>query len=88
MALIDACACVADVLTFYQERIANEGFLRTATERRSVLELAGIHDILTKSLGTSNPINVVYATIEALRSLRTAEQVAKLRDKTVAELFV
>lgn len=38
--LIDACACVADVLTFYQERIANEGFLRTATERRSVLELA------------------------------------------------
>lgn len=40
VALIDACACVADVLTFYQERIANEGFLRTATERRSVLELA------------------------------------------------
>lgn len=40
VALIDACACVADVLTFYQERIANEGFLSTATERRSVLELA------------------------------------------------
>ena len=40
VALLDACACVADVLTFYQERIANEGFLRTATERRSVLELA------------------------------------------------
>jgi hypothetical protein len=40
VAFIDACACVADVLTFYQERIANEGFLRTATERRSVLELA------------------------------------------------
>jgi small subunit ribosomal protein S5 len=54
---------------------------------RAVLELAGIHDILTKSLGTSNPINVVYATFEALKSLRTAEQVAKLRDKTVAELF-
>ena len=35
-----ACACVADVLGFYQERIANEGYLRTATERRSVLELA------------------------------------------------
>ncbi|MBS0445358.1 MAG: putative baseplate assembly protein [Proteobacteria bacterium] len=40
VALVDAAACVADVLSFYQERIANEGFLRTATERRSVLELA------------------------------------------------
>jgi hypothetical protein len=40
MAFLDACAVVADILTFYQERIANEGFLRTATERRSVLELA------------------------------------------------
>jgi len=40
VALVDACACVADVLTFYAERIANERFLRTATERRSVLELA------------------------------------------------
>ena len=55
---------------------------------RSVLELAGIHDILTKSLGTANPINVVYATIEALKSLRTAEQVAALRGKTVSELFI
>jgi predicted phage baseplate assembly protein len=40
VALVDAFACMADVLSFYQERIANEGFLRTATERRSVLELA------------------------------------------------
>lgn len=40
IAFLDACATVADVLTFYQERIANEGFLRTATERRSILELA------------------------------------------------
>jgi Baseplate J-like protein len=40
IALLDAVSSVADVLTFYQERIANEGFLRTATERRSVLELA------------------------------------------------
>jgi hypothetical protein len=40
IAFLDACAMVGDVLTFYQERIANEGFLRTAVERRSVLELA------------------------------------------------
>lgn len=40
VAFLDASACVADVLAFYQERIANEGYLRTATERRSVLELA------------------------------------------------
>jgi predicted phage baseplate assembly protein len=44
MALIDAWAVGADVLTFYQERIANEGYLRTATERRSVLELARLID--------------------------------------------
>ncbi|HEX7552992.1 MAG TPA: hypothetical protein VF378_05525, partial [Geothrix sp.] len=42
IALLDAWACVGDVLTFYQERIANEGYLRTATERRSVLELANL----------------------------------------------
>jgi small subunit ribosomal protein S5 len=54
---------------------------------RAVLELAGIHDILTKSLGTSNPINVVRTTIEALRALKTAEQVATLRGKTVKEIF-
>jgi hypothetical protein len=40
IALLDAWATVADVFTFYQERIANEGYLRTATERRSILELA------------------------------------------------
>jgi small subunit ribosomal protein S5 len=54
---------------------------------RAVLELAGIHDILTKSLGSPNPINVVLATIEALRSLRTAAQVAKLREIDAAELI-
>src|SRR3954466_8129347 len=40
LAFLDAWATIADVLTFYQERIANEGYLRTATERRSILELA------------------------------------------------
>jgi small subunit ribosomal protein S5 len=54
---------------------------------RAVLELAGIHDILTKCLGTTNPINVVMATVEALRSLKTAEKVAALRGKTVKEIF-
>jgi small subunit ribosomal protein S5 len=54
---------------------------------RAVLELAGIHDIVTKSLGTNNPINVVLATFEALGSLKTAEKVAQLRGKTVQEIF-
>ena len=55
---------------------------------RAVLELAGIHDIVTKSLGTNNPINVVLATFHALKQLKTAERVAQLRGKTVQELFV
>ena len=54
---------------------------------RAVLELAGIHDIVTKSLGTNNPINVVLATFKALGSLKTAEKVAQLRGKTIQELF-
>ena len=54
---------------------------------RAVLELAGVHDILTKSLGTNNPINVIQATVSGLSRLRTAEQVAKQRGKTVGELF-
>jgi small subunit ribosomal protein S5 len=54
---------------------------------RAVLELAGIHDILTKCLGTTNPINVVMATVSALGTLRTAEQVAAMRGKTVKEIY-
>jgi small subunit ribosomal protein S5 len=50
---------------------------------RAVLELAGIHDILSKSLGTQNPINLVKATVTGLRGLRRPEEVAKLRGLTI-----
>lgn len=54
---------------------------------RAVCELAGIRDIRTKRLGTSNPRNVVNATMQALKDLKRAEDVAKLRGKTVEEIF-
>ena len=54
---------------------------------RAVLELAGVRDIRTKSFGTNNPINMVKATLEALKLLRSAEEVAKMRGKTVEELL-
>lgn len=54
---------------------------------RAVCELAGIKDIRTKSLGSSNPRNVVNATMDALTNLKRAEDVAKLRGKTVEELL-
>jgi len=53
---------------------------------RSVVELAGIQDITTKSLGSSTPINIVRATFAALKALRTVEQVARLRGKTPEEI--
>lgn len=53
---------------------------------RAVLELCGIRNIRTKSLGSNNPINMVNATIKGLSQLRTMEEVAKLRGKTVAEI--
>ena len=54
---------------------------------RAVLELAGIHDILTKSLGSSNPNSMVRATLKGLEQLKQAEKVAELRGKTVQELL-
>jgi small subunit ribosomal protein S5 len=53
---------------------------------RPVLEVAGVRDILTKSIGTSNPHNVIHATVTALKALRSADQVARIRGKTVAEI--
>jgi|SRR5690554_2238279 len=54
---------------------------------RAVLELAGIKDILTKCLGSRTAINTVRATVEGLKSLRTAEEVAALRGKTTQEIL-
>lgn len=75
---------------------AGEIFLKPASEGtgvisggpvRAVLELAGVSDILSKSLGTNTPINMVRATIDGLKQLKSAETVAKLRGKSVEELL-
>jgi len=54
---------------------------------RPLLEVAGVQDILTKCIGTSNPHNVIHATIEALKMLRSIEDTARLRGKTPDELM-
>ncbi|RLK63834.1 30S ribosomal protein S5 [Atopobacter sp. AH10] len=54
---------------------------------RALIELAGIADITSKSLGSNTPINVIRATMEGLKSLKTVEQVAELRGKSVEEIL-
>ncbi len=54
---------------------------------RAVLELAGIHDVLSKSLGSQNPINLVKATITALQELRSPQEMAQLRGLTISQVL-
>ena len=77
------------------EKAAGVVFLRPASPGtgviaggpvRAVLEAAGVHDVLSKSLGSSNAINIVHATVEALRTLESPEQVAQRRGLSVEEV--
>ena len=53
---------------------------------RAIMESAGVHNILTKSLGSSNPFNVVHATMKALQALRSPESIKKMRETIIAEV--
>ncbi|MGY6275060.1 putative baseplate assembly protein [Methylomonas sp. MgM2] len=76
IALLDAWATVADVLTFYQERIINEGYLRTATERRSVLELARLVGYKLKP-GVSSSVYLAYTLDENFKEETVIPKAAK-----------
>lgn len=54
---------------------------------RAVLELAGVHDILTKSLGSSNALNMINATIAGLKAIKRPEEVARMRGRSVEEIL-
>lgn len=54
---------------------------------RAIVEVAGIQDILTKCIGTSNPHNVIHATVAALKMLRSMQETARMRGKTVEEIM-
>jgi small subunit ribosomal protein S5 len=54
---------------------------------RDILELAGVHNVVTKIIGSKNKANVARATLEGLKSLRTAEEIANLRGKSVEEIL-
>ena len=53
---------------------------------RNILELAGVADVLSKVIGSRTSVNVVYATLAALKEMRTVEEIAKIRGKKVAEI--
>ena len=78
---------VAGARVFLKPASAGTGVI-AAGGVRAVLEVAGVRDILTKSIGTSNKHNVIHATVVALKALRSVEQVAKTRGKNVSDFQI
>lgn len=54
---------------------------------RAIVEAAGIHDVLTKCIGSNNPLNVIHATVTALKSLRSPDQIARRRGMSVSQIM-
>ncbi|HRC95695.1 MAG TPA: 30S ribosomal protein S5, partial [Coprothermobacter proteolyticus] len=54
---------------------------------RAILEMAGIKDVITKSMGSTNPVNLAYATMEALKSLKRPREVAELRGVSIEQIL-